>query len=260
MGVRLTVGRSFGLIGAKKMIFVLVHGGFHGGWCWKRLIPKLEAEGHRVYTPTLTGLGERAHLARADVGLETHIEDILAVYRWEDLTDTVLVGHSYGGMVVGAVADRIPDKIRTLIYLDAIIPADGMSVMDFYPPEQRETHRRSAADFNGWQIPAPSTEVYGITDPAARAWADERCVPHPLRSLEDKASLGVQPESAPKTVYVRCTGLGVEILEQFAEVARSKANWDMHFLETGHDCMITAPADLVAVLLRYSHSEADLKS
>src|SRR6266550_3724430 len=106
-------------------VFVLVHGSFHGGWCWQRVVPVLRAAGHGVYTPTLTGLGERVHLASPDVGLSTHIEDIVNFILWENLHDIVLVGHSYGGMVVTGVADRIPGRIKHLVYVDALLAENG---------------------------------------------------------------------------------------------------------------------------------------
>ena len=203
------------------MIFVLVHGAYHGGWCWRDLKPLLEAAGQRVYTPTLTGLGERAHLARPEVGLETHVEDILALYRYEDLSDTLLVGHSYGGLVVGMVADRMPERINTLIYLDALVPEDGVSLVDLQAPERVEGWRQAAKASGGWLIPPPSSAFYGVTDPALQAWADARCTPQPWRSVFDKAVITGRTGQVGKTVYIRCLLHTLDYMERFAEQARS---------------------------------------
>ena len=125
--------------------FVLVHGAWHGGWCWKRVRPLLESRGHLVFTPTLTGLGERSHLLARETGLETHIADVVNVIRWEELSEVVLCGHSYGGMVISGVADRVPDRIRSLVYLDAFVPSDGQSLFDFLPAEHVKGHPRRGA-------------------------------------------------------------------------------------------------------------------
>jgi pimeloyl-ACP methyl ester carboxylesterase len=119
----------------KERNYVLVHGGFHGGWCWARVAKLLRAEGHNVYAPSLTGLGDRAHLANASVNCSTHIQDIVNIIQYEQLNDVVLVGHSYGGFIIGGVADRIPEKIGTIVYLDAIVPTDGMTMLDIMSPD-----------------------------------------------------------------------------------------------------------------------------
>src|SRR6266516_1091932 len=119
---------------AHMATFVLDHGGFHGGWCWKRVTPHLRAAGHEVYAPTLTGLGERCHLASPETNLSTHIQDILNVLSYEDLTDVVLVGHSCSGMVITGVADRAPERVTRLVYLDAFVPEDGQALRDLFRP------------------------------------------------------------------------------------------------------------------------------
>ncbi|MFZ0513905.1 MAG: alpha/beta fold hydrolase, partial [Candidatus Nitrosopolaris sp.] len=113
--------------------FVLVHGSCHGGWCWKRVTPLLSKDSHEVYTPTLTGLGERSHSVSRDIGLDTHIRDIIQVLEYENLNEVTLVGHSYGGLVIGGVAEKIPERIRRLVYLDAYIPQDNKSAFDIIP-------------------------------------------------------------------------------------------------------------------------------
>ena len=155
--------------------FVLVHGAWHGGWCWRKLTPLLRAAGQEVFTPTLTGLGERAHLGSPDVGLGTHVRDVAQVLWYEDLADVVLVGHSYGGLVIGGVADQVPERLRHLVYLDAFVPEHGQSMLDLGPPERRPAMQaRVAAEGDGWQLPSlqpvPWEQfvrgIYRITDPA----------------------------------------------------------------------------------------------
>ena len=121
--------------------FVLVHGGWHGGWCYNRVAKILRDGGHDVFTPTLTGLGERSHLLQAGIDLDTHITDVMNVIKWEGLTDVVLCGHSYGGFVVTGVSDRMPDKIASVVYLDAFVPEDGDTCMSFLAPERQKPAR-----------------------------------------------------------------------------------------------------------------------
>src|SRR5215217_4445865 len=150
-------------------VFVLVHGGWHGGWCWRKLLPHLVAAGHTAFTPTLTGLGERAHLLSPAIRLETHIQDVLGVMAFEDLRDVVLVGHSMAGTVITGVAGRAADRLGHLVYLDASVPRDGESDVDCVRPGERAwLEGRAAVD--GWAIAPPVAEPFGITDEADAAW------------------------------------------------------------------------------------------
>jgi pimeloyl-ACP methyl ester carboxylesterase len=124
--------------------FVLVHGGWQGGWSWRRVVPHLRASGHEVYTPTLTGLGERAHLLGCVDGLDTHVKDVLGLIEYEDLEEVMLVGHSYGGVVITAVAEVVAEKLSHLVYLDASVPKDGQGMFDLMPPERAEGYREAA--------------------------------------------------------------------------------------------------------------------
>src|SRR5205823_8870769 len=149
---RLTsVARARG--GRASATFVLVHGGFHGGWCWRRVTPLLRAAGHEVYTPTLTGLGERAHLARPEVSLHTHVQDVLGVLAYEDVQGVVLVGWSYAGMVITAVAEQAADRLAHLVYLDASVPEDGQAALDLLDPATRAAREeRVRMEGEGWQM------------------------------------------------------------------------------------------------------------
>lgn len=127
--------------GKRRSPIVLVHPAWHGGWCWKKITSLLRLRGYDVYAPTLTGLGERSHLLRREIGLDTHVEDVVGILKYEDLTDAVLVGHSSSGMVVTSVADRVPGQVRHIVYLDAFIPEDGQSLVDLLPPNRRRQWR-----------------------------------------------------------------------------------------------------------------------
>jgi pimeloyl-ACP methyl ester carboxylesterase len=133
--------------------YVLVHGAWHGSWCWKRVRQRLTAKGHQVFTPTLTGLGERVHLLSRDVSLDTYIADVVNLLIWEDLRDIVLVGHSYGGTVVRHVADQLPDRVRSLVYLDAFVPEDGKSLLDYLPDSGTAIRALARAHGDGWKVP-----------------------------------------------------------------------------------------------------------
>jgi pimeloyl-ACP methyl ester carboxylesterase len=160
---------------ARRSTYVLVHPAWHGGWCWKKVTPLLQAKGHDVYTPTLTGLGERSHLAHPDVGLETHIQDILNVLKYEDLSDVILVGHSSSGVVITGVADRTPERIAHLVYLDAFVPENGQSMMDIVPRHIAPRHEaRVQSEGQGWLLPKLRCRSMGYVC-ARRVGRDRRC-------------------------------------------------------------------------------------
>ena len=151
--------------------FVLVHGAWRGSWCWKRVRRALLQQGHEVFTPTLTGLGERSHLLSETLDLQTHTLDVLNLIQWEELNDFVLCGHSYGGMVISGVADRVPERIRSLVFLDAFVPEHGESVADFAPVS-------GGGLIDGWKSAPISGEAFGV-NLADRAWVARQCTVHP---------------------------------------------------------------------------------
>jgi pimeloyl-ACP methyl ester carboxylesterase len=174
--------------------FVLVHGAWHGGWCWGRVAERLRAAGHRVFTPTLTGLGDRAHLIAPNVGLQTFIEDVVSTIDMEDLSDVVLVGHSYGSAVISGVADARAERIRRLVYLDSFMVQSGQSPFDQLPPDMVEARRASPIKAPGsygetFTMPAPAPSAFGIVDAKDAAWAASRLRPHPIKSYEDRLEL-----------------------------------------------------------------------
>jgi pimeloyl-ACP methyl ester carboxylesterase len=226
--------------------YVLVHGAGHGGWCWARVAPLLRTAGHEVYTPTLTGLGERTHLLRPDIDLDTHLADVLGVLNYEDLSGVILVGHSYGGVVVTGVADRALERIAQLVYLDAIIPGDGDAAADVFPQFVRD----EVCSVDGVELALwPDARLFGVTDPDDIAWAQPKLRPHPWRSLIQPLRLSDQAavERIPRTI-VNCAGR-VETQEGAwrERLLRGDRVWE---IDTGHDLMITEPAALAGMLLQ----------
>ena len=231
--------------------FVLVHGAWHGGWCWRHVRDRLIAAGHEVYTPTLTGQGERHHLTGPDITLDTHIEDVARVIEWEELDGVVLVGHSYGGYVVTGVADRLRDRLARVVYLDALIPTDGRAMSDASTPEQMAAVRASLID--GYRLPSPPPAWFGVpeTDAANTAWLTRRLTDMPFACLTTPARLPNGGADGLTRTFIRCTAPPLlPGLEPAAARARARAEgWDYHELATGHDAMVTAPAALADLLL-----------
>jgi len=228
--------------------YVLVHGAFHGGWCWRRVVPLLRSAGHEVYTPTLTGLGERAHLACPEVSLATHIEDVSALLEYEDLTNVILVGHSYSGMVIAGVAERLPERIGCLVYLDAFVPEDGQSLADIKGRDGIESMRRQAlSSGEGWKIPPPSSRYFDVADEADVRWADARLTPQPIRTFEEPLRLSNPKARLIPSAYIVCTRQQ-DGFERVAARMKSRG-WQCFEIATGHDAMITAPRELAGILL-----------
>ena len=231
---------------AKKPPFVLVHGAWHGGWCWRRVAPLLRAAGHEVHMPTLSGLGDRAHLADRKIDLETHIADITGLLEMEDLASVVLVGHSYAGMVIAGAADRAAGRIGRLVYLDAFVPAPGQCVLDFWSAEGRdEIERRSAA--SGFIPPTP-LPAFGVTKPEDLAWSEPRIRPHPFATWTQPLALKHGETRAPRD-YIRCTNPPRPVFDQFSQRLRADPAWTYREIDTGHDCMIADPHGTAALLL-----------
>jgi pimeloyl-ACP methyl ester carboxylesterase len=233
--------------------FVLVHGGWHGGWCWQKVIPFLEAAGHEVYAPTLTGLAERISELSPEVGLDTHIQDIVSLLEEKQLQGVVLAGHSYGGMVITGVVDQVPECIAHLVYLDTFVPRDGESVADVSPMVIRLLRLQAQIQDDGWKI-APSG-TYGVTKEPDRSWVRSKLTPQPLKTLLDRLHLKNPAivSTKPRT-HIDCTGSGAAFLLMRRLLAPSalpptEAGWRLRQLPTGHDAMITMPKELADLLL-----------
>jgi pimeloyl-ACP methyl ester carboxylesterase len=227
--------------------FVLVHGSWHGGWCWRLVTPLLRAAGHDVYTPTLTGLGERAHLLHDRVMLETHLQDVERRLFYEDLSRVWLVGRSYAGVVVSGVAARVPECVAGLLYLDAYLPRAGHSLFNVWSAEEREAGRADLASGSGLRLPA-SPAAMGIVDPDLAAWVAARLTPHPLRTYDEPVPQGNTASEALPRAYIHCTaGPTTARFPPFAHQAHVDG-WPVRELATGHDAMLTAPRELTEAL------------
>jgi pimeloyl-ACP methyl ester carboxylesterase len=233
---------------------VLVHGAWHGGWCWQRVVPLLAAAGHAVYTPTLTGLGDRAHLARPDIDLDLHARDLQALLEMEDLHDVTLVGHSYAGFVISLVADRDPSRLRRLVYLDAFVPDDGKSVLDYVQPPQRRQALLDSGRATGYAAPVPLAAL-GVVAAADVAWAQPRIVPQPFGSFVQPVRLARPAGQGLAPAFVACVEPPSGSFGTFATQLRSAPGWEVHELPTGHDAMIIAPTMLAGQLVELARAD-----
>jgi pimeloyl-ACP methyl ester carboxylesterase len=226
---------------------VLAHGAWSAAWAWKKMRPLMQAAGHQFHSPTYTGLGERAHLAHPDIDLSTHIEDVLAVLEFEDLTDVTLLGHSYGGMVATGVADRARERIRRVVYIDAFAPIDGQSLFDLVGPKAEANMRAGAArDGDGWKLPI--NPMPADTAPEDVAWASPRRRPQPIKTFEQK--LGLRSAAAPPPrhyLYATRSGPG-DVFRQFRDRAQRESGWSCHEIDASHNPHITCPDRLMALL------------
>lgn len=239
------------LMFSTKATFVLIHGGGHGGWCWSRVAALLRAAGHEVYTPTLTGLGERAHLLTPRVGLSTHVQDVVNLLTYDDLDDVILVGHSYGGMVLTGVADRALERVAQIVYLDAAIPRAGESLVDT-SPGLRKFAEADARVVDGVRLvlwPGPITQhLYGL-EGTDWSWAEPRLTPHPYQCFEEPLPLehADAVERLPRTI-INCTAtLKVRDPDTLPRYFAGDRVWEV---DESHDMMITAPELTAELLLR----------
>jgi pimeloyl-ACP methyl ester carboxylesterase len=230
--------------------YVLVHGAWHGGWCWKRVVPLLRAKGHTVFAPSLTGLAERSHLLNRDTGLYTHIDDVVNLLRWEELHDVVLVGHSYGGMVISGVAEREHARIRSLVYLDAMLPADGQSSFDIMAPARREMVLESANKVGeGWKVTPITAEQFCMKDPVDAAWVNRQCTMHPLKALQEPVRLSGNHLRVSNLIYILAGDYRPSQFAAIHERLRTDPAWRTHSVPSGHDVMVERPHELAAILL-----------
>jgi pimeloyl-ACP methyl ester carboxylesterase len=239
----------------KPRIFVLVHPAWHGAWFWKKVVARLRQ--HAVFTPTLTGLGERSHLARPDIGLDTHVTDVVNVLTYEDLRDAVLVGHSSSGAVITGVADRVPERIARVIYLDAFVPDDGQAVLDLITPERRQMMEALVkAEGDGWLLKrfAPPSwetivrEMWGVTDQDDVRWMLERLGPTPFGHLKDPVRRTNPAAEKLSRAYIRCRQFPNQRFDQHAGMAQRSPLWRYRELPAPHHAAVTMPdavADLV---------------
>lgn len=244
----------------EKKPLVLVHGAWHGGWSWERMNPILANAGYKVFAPSLTGMGELASAANPDVGLNTHIQDILNLLQKENLRNVVLVGHSYAGMVIAGVAEKAPERISHLVFLDAFVPKDGQSLLDIVGPQGAAGIRQGAkAVGEGWKVPSFPVERFGIKSQADVDFVKPKLVPQPLKTFEDKVSLS-NPAAAglPRTfIYLSNPAMGT--FDGYAKMAKESSSWGYYEIATGHDAMVLEPQKLSEILIQIAEGKGAVK-
>ena len=229
--------------------YVLVHGAWHGGWCWQAVAQQLTDAHYRVYTPTLTGLGERKHLIEPSVDINTHIQDIVNLIEMEDLHDVYLVGHSYAGAVIAGVADRIPSRLHKLIFLDAMIIEDGQSPISLQPKAVQEIQLKNIQRKENF---APfDVALFGVTAPGMVSWVKERLSAQPFGTFAQRLHLKNKYGNGLPLAYIACTDPQLPIMKEMSEKVRAdhKLNWHYREIATGHDAMLTAPTKLADMLV-----------
>lgn len=231
---------------------VLIHGAWHGAWCWRRVLPGLRAAGHGAHAVTLTGVGERAHLLRPDLRLRDHIADVLGLIDAEELgDDLVLVGHSYGGLVMTGVADALLArglKPRHLVYVDAVTPHPGESWSSQHAPETVRARLEAAAQRPDGAMPPPDAAVFGL-DGADRDWVNRRQTPQPAGVYQDRLDFDAARIATLPRTFIDCTAPALPTIAVMRERVRREPGWQVLELATGHDPMISAPEALVKLLL-----------
>jgi len=226
--------------------FVLVHGAFQGGWVYARVARLLREAGHEVYTPTLTGLGERSHLAHHAINLDTHIQDIVSVFKYENIDDAILCGHSYGGMVITGVAGEIAERIRTLFYIDAYAPTDGQSLIDITGAETALAFLDQASRSGGTVPPIPAA-TFNVNEQDA-AWVDSMSVAQPLATFAQGVRTGVESTSVANRTYVFASANGGDWFVSTHAKLKERPLWKVHAIACGHSIMLDRPQELTALL------------
>ena len=228
--------------------YVLVHGAWRGSWIWKRVRRLLQAGGHEVFTPTLTGVADRSHLSSPSVNLDTHITDVTNLIRWEELSDVILCGHSYGGCVVSGVADRVPEKIGALVYLDAFVLENGRCLNDMLPPEVRSARIALAKEVGeGWKLPPIPAEEFNV-NPRDRDWVNRQSTMQSLACFEQPLRLTGALNQIKNITYIQASNWSPSPFPQFYEKAKVRG-WKAITIECGHDVMLDRPEELAEQLL-----------
>lgn len=234
--------------------FVLVHGAWHGAWCWDRVVPLLQARRHVVHAPTLPGLGERAAELSARIDLESHIADVVQYIERQDLRDVALVGHSYGGIVISGVADRLgPARLRRLVYLDALVLEGGQSLASFLGPAWTRFADLAREKGGGIAVPPLPAAAFGVLDLADQAWVGPRLTAQPLHTFDRPLALAHPLGNGVPKVYIDCNSPAMPAVIPFKAKVRAQPGWAAYeSLATGHDAMVTQPVALANLLLRHA--------
>ena len=227
--------------------FVLVHGAWHGGWCWRRVSDLLEAKGHKVFTPTLTGLGERSHLMRAGIDISTHATDVVNLMKWERLSGVVLCGHSYGGMVISLVAEQMAEKIASIVFLDAFVPENGDTMEALTSDAVRETLKAAAA--RGDLGVRPRSAAAFLVNQKDQAWVDSLTGPQPIGTMTETLKLSGARERIGKKSYIRAGAYPNPGFDKALARVKADKSWRTYDVPCGHDVMVDMPDRLVEILL-----------
>lgn len=232
--------------------FVLVHGAWHGGWCWRRVADLLEKQGHKVFTPTLTGVGERSHLMSKDINLDTHITDLVNVFKWEDLKDVCLVVHSYGGWPGSGALEQIGDRVSAIVWLDAFKPEDGQRSADFASEFSRKA-LLAAVEKGEPSRPSPKAEAFHVVNEKDRAWVDSKTTPQPNGVALQPIKLTGAREKVAKKTYIRAPQYPQPAFDKALAECKADPSWrTFEATNSGHDVMVDAPEWLVEILLQVS--------
>lgn len=236
--------------------FVLVHGITCGTWAYKPVTERLRKLGHEVYPITNTGVGERSHLNGPHVNLDTHIQDVVGTFLWNDITDAVLVGHSYGGMVITGVADRIPERIRALVYLDAFLPENGQAVNDIALPSRREEIQKAVKERGqGWFLPPLGAHAFGkVDDPKLAAWIEGKCTPQPFATMAQPIRLTGAWAKVPRKMYIVAEKYDPSPFQRFAKQLRGNNDWTVHALPGSHFLTLICPDETTQLLVEAAKS------
>ena len=229
--------------------FVLVHGAWHGSWCWARVRRTLRDQGHQVFTPTLAGVAEQSHALSRDIDLQRHVDDVANLIRWEELDSVILCGHSYGGCVISGVAELLTERIAALVYLDAFLLEDGECLHDLLPAEHREMQVSLANEFGeGWRVPPIPAEVFNV-NPLDRDWVDRQCTPQPLATFQQSIRLSGGPSPISRNHFIYASDW--EGTPFAVSYDRAKARrWTTSEIACGHDVMLDRPEALTSELLQ----------
>jgi pimeloyl-ACP methyl ester carboxylesterase len=227
--------------------FVLVHGAWGAGWVWRRVADRLTARGHHVFTPTMTGVGERSHLLDAKINLTTHITDIVNVIKWEGLSEIVLVGHSYGGFVITGVAEQVPPTISSIVFLDAFFPENGQSLVDMTASQAVREAVEAAVQKGEFALQPRLAAVLRVNE-KDRAWVDALSTPQPVATFTDKAIVTGARDRIAKKTYIRAKGYPMALYDRHQAQLANTPGWRVHELPCGHMVMIDMPDELTELL------------
>jgi pimeloyl-ACP methyl ester carboxylesterase len=230
-----------------RKTFVLVHGAWHGAWCWRRVSDLLEAKGHKVFVPTLTGLGDKSHLLNPQVNLTTHISDVVNLIKWEDLKDIVLVGHSYGGYIITGVAEQFAPNIASIVFLDAFVPENGESLAAGASKPVKDA--LATAKSKGETTLKPVLASVFRVNEADRDWVDSKCTPQPIPTLEESIKVTGARDKIAKKTYIRAKGYPSIPFDAMQAKYKANAAWKSYEMTAGHDAMVDQPKELTEILI-----------